>query len=200
MSPLEALSAAHAAGVAVRLDGKDLALSSASEPPPGILAMLSGQKAAIVEYLQAAPAERASCAPDTPPPPTAPAPVRPWSAANWRVFHNDRQLVAEITLRKTRGQARAYAFVRCVEEWRRVRPGSSEDQAIAALAVLGITDPSPPPPPPPAVEHLQATRSEDDLPPAPAGVGTDADTTGHWKGDMAAPQNRTSSILLRGWP
>jgi hypothetical protein len=41
--------------------------------------MLSRHKADIVEYLQAAPAERASCAPDTPPPPPAPYPYYPHS-------------------------------------------------------------------------------------------------------------------------
>jgi hypothetical protein len=74
--------------------------------------------------------------------------VRPWSAADWRLFHNDRLLVAEIALGKTRQQARTYAYVCCIREWCRVRPGATEDQAISALAVLGIADPSPPPPPP----------------------------------------------------
>ena len=146
MSPQEALAAARSAGVEVRLDGKDLIVSSAGEPPDDICAMLSRQKPAIVEYLQAPPAERAACAPETPPPPPAPAPVRPWSAADWRLFHNDRQLVAEITLGKTRQQARTYAYVCCIREWCRVRPGSTEAQAITALVEKGIVDPSSPPP------------------------------------------------------
>ena len=117
--------------------------------------MLSGHQADLVGYLQAAPAAQ-------PPPP--PAPARPWSAADWRLFHNDRQLVAEVARGQTRGQARTYAYVCCIREWCRVRPGSSEDQAIIALAMLGITDPSPPPPPArhkaAIVEHLQATGPE----------------------------------------
>jgi hypothetical protein len=158
VSPQEALEAARASGAEVRLDGKDLVVSSAGDLPDDICAMLRTNKPAIVEHLRAqasptpsgtaSPAEGASCPSNTPPSPPAPAPVRPWSAADWRLFHNDRQLVAEVALGKTRGQARAYAFTRCVEEWRRVRPGSSEDQAIAALAEKGIIDPSSPTPPP----------------------------------------------------
>ena len=60
MSPLEALAAARAAGVEVRLDGEDLIVSAASEPPDDICAMLSRHKTAIVELLQAAPADAAA--------------------------------------------------------------------------------------------------------------------------------------------
>jgi hypothetical protein len=190
MSPQEALAAARASGVEVRLDGKDLIVSSAGEPPDDICTMLSGQKAAILEYLQAVPAERASCPPNTPPPPPAPVPVRPWSAADWRVFHNKRQLVAEVALGQTRGQARVYAFVRCVEEWRRVRPGSPEEQAITALAEKGIVHPSPPPPArhkATVVEHLRASGTKHDLPLASAGVvGAGADVTS--PADITCPQ------------
>ena len=164
MSAFHALDAARAAGIEVRLDGKDLVLSGASAPPTDVLDMLRQHKLSIVEHLQAVAAGS----------PTPPARPRGWSAADWRLFHNDRQLVAEIALGHTRGQARVYAFVRCVEEWRRVRPGSSEAEAIAALAVLGITDPTPPPP----ARHL---------PPAAAGViGADTGVTGPT--DITAPQ------------
>ena len=148
MSALCALDAARAAGIEVQLDGEDLIISTAGELPADILDLLRTNKTAIVEYLRAAPAERASCAPDAPPPPPAPAPVRPWSAADWRLFHNDRQLVAELALGKTPAQARAYAHVCCIREWCRVRPGSTEDQAITALVEKGIVDPSSPPTPP----------------------------------------------------
>ena len=54
-------------------------------------------------------------APRTPHRPRLHQPRRPWSAADWRLFHNDRQLVAEVALGKTRGQARAYAYVCCIQ-------------------------------------------------------------------------------------
>jgi hypothetical protein len=88
-------------------------------------------------------------APLPPPPPPAPAPVRPWSAADWRLFRNDRQAAAEIALGEMPAQARTYAYVCCIREWRRVRPGSSEAQAIVALAEKGIIEPSSPPHPRP---------------------------------------------------
>ena len=72
-----------------------------------------------------------------------------------------------------------------------MRPGSTEDQAIAALAEKGIIDPSPPPP----ARH-KATQSwstcgragtKDDLPLASAGVvGAGADVTS--PADIACPR------------
>ena len=50
--PPGALEAARAAGIEVQLDGKDLVLSAASEPPADVLDMLRRHKAAIVELLR----------------------------------------------------------------------------------------------------------------------------------------------------
>jgi hypothetical protein len=104
-------------------------------------------------------------------------------AADWRLFHNDRRLAAELALGKTPAQARTYA-ARLLYQGMVLPAGGSEAQAIAALAVLGITDPVLPASArhkAAIVEHLQATGSNDDLPPAPAGAsgaGTAADITG----------------------
>jgi hypothetical protein len=127
-------------------------LPETPEPPPsGTVNATSGAPLPAADPAEASPAD--------PPPPARP---RGWSAADWRLFHNDRLLVAELALGKMPAQARTYAYTCCIREWLRVRPGASEAQAIAALAEKGITDPSPPPPPPPPARHLS---------PSPAGVG-----------------------------
>ena len=52
MSAFRTLDAARAAGIEVRLDGKDLVLSGDSEPPPDVLDMLRRHKLSIVALLQ----------------------------------------------------------------------------------------------------------------------------------------------------
>ena len=52
MSAIKALNAARAAGVELALEGDDLALSAASEPPAAVLDALSRHKAEIVALLR----------------------------------------------------------------------------------------------------------------------------------------------------
>jgi hypothetical protein len=52
MSAFRALDAARVAGIEVRLHGKDLILSGASEPPADVLEMLRQHKRSIVAFLQ----------------------------------------------------------------------------------------------------------------------------------------------------
>ena len=79
MSAAEALKAARAAGIELALDGDDLALSAASEPPAAVLDAVSRHKAQIVALLR---------------------PGRDgWSGEDWLAFFDER---AECT---NRGQA-----------------------------------------------------------------------------------------------
>src|ERR1700730_15934729 len=52
MSAAEALKAARAAGISVRIDGDDLLLEAPTAPPPAVLDILSRHKADIVTLLQ----------------------------------------------------------------------------------------------------------------------------------------------------
>ena len=105
MSAAEALQAAHAAGVELALDGDDLALSAASEPPAAVLDALSLHKAEIVALLR---------------------PGRDgWSAEDWQVYFDERAGIAEFDGGLPRAQAEAQAFECCVVEWLNRNPASS---------------------------------------------------------------------------
>jgi hypothetical protein len=54
MSAVEALKAACAAGVRVRIDGDDLVLEASAPPSPAVLDLLSRHKAGIVTLLRSA--------------------------------------------------------------------------------------------------------------------------------------------------
>jgi hypothetical protein len=54
MSAAEALMAAHAAGIGVRIDGDDLVLEASAPPSPAMLDLLSRHKADIVALLRSA--------------------------------------------------------------------------------------------------------------------------------------------------
>jgi hypothetical protein len=102
MSVFRALDAARAAGIEVWLDGKDLILSGAGEPPAGILEMLRQHKRSIVALLR--PVE---------------GPVHPpqsWDQADWRAFYDEQIAIAKRDgLRRAEADARA--FRSCVSEW-----------------------------------------------------------------------------------
>ena len=78
MSAFRALDAARAAGVEVRLDGKDLVLSAASEPPTDVLDMLRRHKRSIVGLLQ----QRYIAG--------LPQPARPWDPEDWQALYDER--------------------------------------------------------------------------------------------------------------
>jgi hypothetical protein len=52
MSAVEALRAARAFGVSVRIDGDDIVLEAAAPPPPNLIELLSRHKAAILKELR----------------------------------------------------------------------------------------------------------------------------------------------------
>jgi hypothetical protein len=102
MRAAHALSAARASGVRITVDGDDLILTAASEPPAAVLGLLSQHKAAIVRLLR-----RSS---------------RDWSAEDWQAFFDERAGIAEFDGGLSRAEAEAQAFARCVAEWRNHHP------------------------------------------------------------------------------
>jgi hypothetical protein len=97
MSAAEALKAARAVGISIKVDGGDLILQASAAPPPAVLDHLSRHKAVIVTLLR-------------------PADDR-WSAEDWHVFFDERAGIAEFDGGLPRGQAEARAFACCAEEW-----------------------------------------------------------------------------------
>ena len=97
MSAAEALQAARAAGVELRLDGDDLVLEASAPPLAAILDLLSGHKASIVALLR---------------------PGRDgWSAEDWQAHFDERAGIAEYDGGLPREWAEARAFACCVAEW-----------------------------------------------------------------------------------
>ena len=105
MSAAEALQAAHAAGVELALDGDDLALSAASEPPVAVLDALSRHKAEIVALLR----------PDH----------AGWSVEDWQAYFDERAGIIEFDGGLPRAEAEAQAFDCCVVEWLNRNPERS---------------------------------------------------------------------------
>jgi hypothetical protein len=101
MSAFKALDAARAARIEVRLDGKDLALSGASEPPANVLKMLRRHKRSIVALLER-PIE---------------GPPQPWNRADWRAFYDEQVAIAEHYGELPRAEAESRAFRACIAEW-----------------------------------------------------------------------------------
>jgi hypothetical protein len=105
MSAAEALKAARAAGIELALDGDDLALSAASEPPAAVLDAVSRHKAQIVALLR---------------------PGRDgWSGEDWLAFFDERAGIAEFDGGLPRAEAEAQAFACCVVEWLNRHPACS---------------------------------------------------------------------------
>ena len=97
MSAGEALMAARAVGVVIRVDGGDLVLEASGPPPGAILDMLSKHKAAVIELLRSA--------------------DDAWSAEDWRAHFDERAGVAEFEGGLSRDKAEARAFACCITEW-----------------------------------------------------------------------------------
>lgn len=97
MSAIKALNAARAAGVELRLDSDDLALSAASAPPAAVFDALCWYKAEIVALL------------------------RPghdgWSGEDWLTNFDERAGIVEFDGGLPRAEAEACAFNCCVVEW-----------------------------------------------------------------------------------
>jgi hypothetical protein len=97
VSTAEALKAARAAGVELRLDGDDLILEAPAPPPPEILDLLSRHKPGIVALLR----------PDR----------NGWSAEDWQVFFDERAGIAVSNNGLSHPRAGARPFDCCVAEW-----------------------------------------------------------------------------------
>ena len=75
MSAVQALKAARAAGVRLRIDSEDLALEADAAPPPSVIDLLTRQKSAVIALLRM---EHDS-----------------WSGEDWRAFFDERAGIAE---------------------------------------------------------------------------------------------------------
>ena len=105
MSATEALRAARAFGVELAIDGNDLLLEAASEPPAVVLDELSRHKAEIVALLR---------------------PRRDgWSADDWRACFDERAGITEFDGGLSRAEAEAQALACCIVEWLNRNPTSS---------------------------------------------------------------------------
>jgi hypothetical protein len=106
MSAVEALRAARAADIQVKLDGDDLSLTASAPPPTPVLEILSLHKADVVQMLR----------------PTNDG----WSAEEWRVFFEERAGIAEFDRDVPHTEAGAQAFACCVVEWLNRNPVHSQ--------------------------------------------------------------------------
>src|SRR5262249_44224326 len=103
MSAAEALKAARAVGIHLEVDGEDLVLEAASEPPAVVLDELSQHKAEIVAVLR---------------------PGRD-GAEDWQVFFDERAGIIEFDGGLSHAEAEAKAFDCCVVEWLNRNPAPS---------------------------------------------------------------------------
>jgi hypothetical protein len=93
----QALKAARAAGVELRVDGDDLVLEAPAPPQPAVLELLTRHKPGIVVLLR---------------------PGRDgWSGEDWQVFFDERAGIGEFDGGLPRPEAEARAFACCVAEW-----------------------------------------------------------------------------------
>jgi hypothetical protein len=121
MSAFKALDAARAAGIDVRLDGKDLALSATCEPPFDVLDMLRRHKLSIVALLDL---------------------TQPWDPAEWLAYFDERAGIAEFDGGLPRAEAEARAFYCCVSEWLLRNPiASSPDRCLQCGKATRNDDP-----------------------------------------------------------
>jgi hypothetical protein len=119
MNAVDAVNAARSAGVELRLDGDDLALSAASAPPTAVLDALSQHKAEIVALLR---------------------PGRDgWSAEDWQAYFDERAGIIEFDGGLPRAEAEAQAFACCVVEWLNRNPVYSPPSRCIACGGRGHT-------------------------------------------------------------
>jgi hypothetical protein len=96
MSAFQALDVARAAGIEVRLAGKQLELSASREPPPDVLDMLRRHKLSIVAILD---------------------PTQPWDPVEWLAYFDERAGIAEFDGGLPRAEAEERAYGCCITEW-----------------------------------------------------------------------------------
>ena len=97
MSAVEALRAARALGVELTIEGNDLLLEAASEPPPATVEALVRHKAEILKLLRLSEVV--------------------WSPEDWQLYFEERAAIAEFAGGLPRADAEAQAFECCVVEW-----------------------------------------------------------------------------------
>ena len=97
MSAVEALRAARAAGIVVRVEDDGLALEAPTAPPAAILELLARHKPGIVALLRLG--------------------RDGWSAEEWQAHFDARAGMAEFDRGLLRSEAKARAFECCVAEW-----------------------------------------------------------------------------------
>jgi hypothetical protein len=120
MNAAETLRAAHAAGIKLEIDGEDLLLDGAVEPPVAVLGALSRNKAGIMELL--------------------PASNDGWSDEDWRAFFNERAGIAKFDGALSRAEAEAQALACCVDEWLNLHRVSSPGRCLACGAGEQVHD------------------------------------------------------------
>jgi hypothetical protein len=104
MSAVVALRVARAAGVELALDGNDLSLKAASEPPAAVLDALQRHKTEIVAMLRSG--------------------RDGWSAEDWRLYFEERAAIASDG-GLPRAKAEAQAFECCLVTWLDRNPAPS---------------------------------------------------------------------------
>jgi hypothetical protein len=105
MSAAEALKAARAADIKLAIEGNDLLLEAASEPPAVVLDALRQHKAEVVAMLRSG--------------------RDGWSAEDWLLFFEERAAIAEIDGGSLRTEAEAQALTCCIVEWLNRNPTPS---------------------------------------------------------------------------
>jgi hypothetical protein len=111
MSAAEALRAAHAAGVTVKLDGECLLLEAAAAPPQTMLGALARHKLAILSLLRPG-----QCG---------------WITDHWRTYFDKRCSIEASNGGRPRAEAEALALACCVAEWLNQHPAPSPSGCCA---------------------------------------------------------------------
>src|SRR6516164_9488006 len=94
MNAVQAIEAAHAAGIRIELDGDQLVLEAPAAPPNCVVDLLARHKFGIIALLR---------------------PHRGgWSAEDWQAFFHERAGIAEFDGGLQRPEAETQAFERCV--------------------------------------------------------------------------------------
>jgi hypothetical protein len=105
MSAVEALRAAHVAGIQLGVDGEDLVLTASVPPPAAVIDLLASHKTEVLALLRPA--------------------GDGWSAEDWQVFFDERAGIVEFDGGLPRADAEAKAFASCVVEWLNRNPERS---------------------------------------------------------------------------
>jgi hypothetical protein len=113
MSAAEALQAAQNAGVEIGIDGDDLSLKAASEPPAAIPDELRRHKTEIIAMLR-------------------PGHDR-WSAEDWRLYFEERAAVAEFDGGLLRTDAEDQKLECCIVELAESKPGTLSSWSLRVV-------------------------------------------------------------------